>query len=136
MPYYTVEPTGQVLGRAMRTATERAGITGGDLGAVFAHGSGIPFEDVTEGYALHEAFGENAARLPVTAPKSGFGHLLGAAAPADAALALRAMAAGSVPPTVNLDRQAPGIDLDLVRGAARPAPDWEHTLVVSRGLGV
>jgi 3-oxoacyl-(acyl-carrier-protein) synthase len=119
----------------MRTATERAGITGGDLGAVFAHGSGIPFEDVTEGYALHEAFGEDAARIPVTAPKSGFGHLLGAAAPADAALALRAMAAGSVPPTVNLDRQAPGIDLDLVRGAARPAPEWEHTLVVSRGLG-
>ncbi|WP_210574357.1 beta-ketoacyl synthase [Streptomyces sp. GESEQ-4] len=135
MPYYTVEPTGQVLGRAMRTAAERAGISGGDLGAVFAHGSGIPFEDVTEGYGLKEAFGQSAAHVPVTAPKSGFGHLLGAAAPADVALALRAMAAGSVPPTVNLDRQAPGIELDIVRGEARPAPQWEHTLVVSRGLG-
>lgn len=135
MPYYTVEPTGQVLGRAMRTATERAGITGADLGAVFAHGSGIPFEDVTEGYALHEAFGARAGQLPVTAPKSGFGHLLGAAAPADTALALRAMREGVVPPTVNLDRKAPGIELDLVADAARPVSGLEHTLVVSRGLG-
>lgn len=135
MPYYTVEPTGRVLARAMSTATERAGITGGDLGAVFAHGSGIPFEDVTEGYALYEAFGADAGRLPVTAPKSGFGHLLGGAAPADVALALRAMAEGSVPPTVNVDRPAPGIDLDLVRDGARRATGWEHTLVVSRGLG-
>ncbi|MGW6062253.1 beta-ketoacyl-[acyl-carrier-protein] synthase family protein [Streptomyces sp. NPDC055189] len=136
MPYYTVEPTGEVLGRAMRTATERAGISGGDIGAVFAHGSGIPFEDVTEGYALHEAFGPATARqLPVTAPKSGFGHLLGAAAPADAALALRAMRDGVLPPTVNLDRPAPGIDLDLVTGQARPVAECEHTLVVSRGLG-
>jgi 3-oxoacyl-(acyl-carrier-protein) synthase len=135
MPYYTVEPTGQVLGRAMRTATERAGVSGGDLGAVFAHGSGVPFEDVTEGYALHEAFGDTASRIPVTVPKSGFGHLLGAAAPADVALALRAMREETVPATVNLDRPAPGIDLDLVRDETRPAPGWEHTLVISRGLG-
>ncbi|MGY1399839.1 beta-ketoacyl-[acyl-carrier-protein] synthase family protein [Streptomyces sp. SS10] len=135
MPYYTVEPTGQVLGRAMRTAVDRAGVSGEDLGAVFAHGSAIPFEDVTEGYALHEAFGATAAHVPVTVPKSGFGHLLGAAAPADVALALRGMREETVPATVNLDRPAPGIDLDLVRGEARPAPGWEHTLVVSRGLG-
>ncbi|MFC8389735.1 beta-ketoacyl-[acyl-carrier-protein] synthase family protein [Streptomyces sp. NPDC057238] len=135
MPYYTVEPTGQVLGRAMRTAADRAGVSGEGLGAVFAHGSAIPFEDVTEGYALHEAFGPAAAQVPVTVPKSGFGHLLGAAAPADVALALRGMREETVPATVNLDRPAPGIDLDLVGGEARPAPGWEHTLVVSRGLG-
>ncbi|MGA5147948.1 beta-ketoacyl-[acyl-carrier-protein] synthase family protein [Streptomyces griseoincarnatus] len=135
MPYYTVEPTGQVLGRAMRTAVDRAGVSGEDLGAVFAHGSAIPFEDVTEGYALHEAFGPTAAHVPVTVPKFGFGHLLGAAAPADVALALRGMREETVPATVNLDRPAPGIDLDLVHGEARPAPGWEHTLVVSRGLG-
>ncbi|MEG3626643.1 beta-ketoacyl-[acyl-carrier-protein] synthase family protein [Streptomyces poriticola] len=135
MPYYTVEPTGRVLGRAMRGAAERAGVTGADLGAVFAHGSAIPFEDVTEAYALHEAFGPAADGVPVTVPKAAFGHLLGAAAPADAALALRAMREETVPPTVNLDRPAPGIELDLVRGAARSAPGWQHTLLVSRGLG-
>ncbi|MET7362826.1 beta-ketoacyl-[acyl-carrier-protein] synthase family protein [Streptomyces sp. NPDC005562] len=135
MPYYTVEPTGQVLGRAMRAATERAGITGEQLGAVLGHGSAIPFEDVTEAYALREAFGDAADQLPFTVPKSGFGHLLGAAAPADAALALYGMRDGLVPPTVNLDRPAPGVDLDLVRDTARPVRDWEHTLVVSRGLG-
>jgi 3-oxoacyl-(acyl-carrier-protein) synthase len=135
MPYYTVEPTGEVLGRAMTTAVERAGVTARDIGAVFAHGSGVPFEDVTEGYALREAFGADADRLPVTAPKAGFGHLLGGAAPADAALALSAMREGLIPPTPNLDRPAPGIDLDLVRGEARRTGRWGHTLVVSRGLG-
>lgn len=135
MPYYTVEPTGQVLGRAMRAAVERAGITGADLGAVFAHGSAVPFEDVTEGYALVEAFGRTADTLPVTAPKAGFGHMLGAAAPADAVLALAAMDEGLVPPTPGLTRPAPGIDLDLVEGRAREVSGWQHSLVVSRGLG-
>ncbi|RFU84711.1 beta-ketoacyl-[acyl-carrier-protein] synthase family protein [Streptomyces triticagri] len=135
MPYYTVEPTGQVLARAMSAAVARAGITGDELGAVFAHGSAVPFEDVTEGYALAEAFGTTTDALPVTAPKAGFGHLLGAAAPADAVLALAAMRAGLVPPTPGLTRPAPGIDLDLVRGTAREVVDWQHTLVVSRGLG-
>ncbi|NGO11146.1 beta-ketoacyl-[acyl-carrier-protein] synthase family protein [Streptomyces sp. HC44] len=130
MPYYTVEPTGRVLARAMRAATEPSGTPD----AVFAHGSGIPFEDVTEGYALHEAFGANTT-VPVTAPKSGFGHLLGGAAAADAALALRAMPENLVPPTVSLERPAPGIELDLVRDEARPVEDWRSTLVVSRGLG-
>lgn len=129
MPYRTVEPTGRVLARAVRGASPEA------PDVVFAHGSGIPAEDVTEGYALHEAYGGEAARLPVTAPKSGFGHLLGGAAAADTALALRAMPENLVPPTVNLDRPAPGIGLDLVRGAARPVGDWRSTLVVSRGLG-
>ncbi|GAA2249575.1 putative polyketide beta-ketoacyl synthase 2 [Streptomyces ruber] len=129
MPYHTVEPTGRVLARAMREASPEA------PDVVFAHGSGIPSEDVTEGYALHEAYGAGAGRLPVTAPKSGFGHLLGGAAAADAALALRAMPEDLVPPTVNLDRPVPGIGLDLVRGEARPAGDWRSTLVVSRGLG-
>ncbi|MEV4335021.1 beta-ketoacyl-[acyl-carrier-protein] synthase family protein [Streptomyces sp. NPDC049597] len=135
MPYYTVEPTGQVLGRAMTAAVEQAGVTVADLGAVFAHGAGVPFEDVTEGYALHEAFGTAADGLPVTAPKAGFGHLLGAAAPADAVIALNSMREGLIPPTPNLDRPAPGIDLDFVRGGARPAKGMGHTLVVSRGLG-
>ena len=135
MPYYTVEPTGEVLGRAMRTAVQRAGVTARDVRAVFAHGSGVPFEDVTEGYALREAFGGDCDGMPVTVPKAGFGHLLGGAALADAVLSLRAMREGVIPATPNLDRPAPGIDLDLVRGEARERGRWEHSLVVSRGLG-
>ncbi|MGH3826666.1 MAG: beta-ketoacyl-[acyl-carrier-protein] synthase family protein [Pseudonocardiaceae bacterium] len=135
MPYYTVEPTGRVLARAMRAAATRSGIALSEVGAVFAHGSGIPVEDVTEGYAIREVFGDAADHIPVTAPKAGFGHLLGAAAPVDVALALRAMRLGQVPATVNLERPAPGLDLDLVQGRPRNIGSWEHSLVVSRGLG-
>jgi 3-oxoacyl-(acyl-carrier-protein) synthase len=135
MPYYTVEPTGRVLARAMGTAAARSRVALSEVGAVFAHGSGIPVEDVTEGYAIREAFGDSADHLPVTAPKAGFGHLLGAAAPVDVALALRAMRLGRVPATVNLARLAPGLDLDVVQGQSRNIGSWEHSVVVSRGLG-
>jgi 3-oxoacyl-(acyl-carrier-protein) synthase len=135
MPYYTVEPTGRVLARAMRVAAARSGVAPAEVGAIFAHGSGIPVEDVTEGYAIRDVFGDGADHIPVTAPKAGFGHLLGAAAPVDVALALRAMRLGRVPATVNLDRPAPGLDLDFVQGQSRIIGRWEHSVVVSRGLG-
>lgn len=135
MPYYTVEPTGRVLARAMRVAADQSGVAPAEVGAIFAHGSGIPVEDVTEGYAIREVFGDGADHIPVTAPKAGFGHLLGAAAPVDVALALCAMRLGRVPATVNLDRPAPGLDLDFVQGKSRSIGSWEHSLVVSRGLG-
>jgi 3-oxoacyl-(acyl-carrier-protein) synthase len=135
MPYYTVEPTGHVLARAMRIAAERSRVALSDVGAVFAHGSGIPVEDVTEGYAIREAFGDFADRVPVTVPKAGFGHLLGAAAPIDIALALWAMRLGRVPATVNLEQPAPGLDLDFVQARSRNIGSWEHSLIVSRSLG-
>ncbi|MGH3848353.1 MAG: ketosynthase chain-length factor, partial [Pseudonocardiaceae bacterium] len=50
-------------------------------------------------------------------------------------LALRAMRLGQVPATVNLERPAPGLDLDFVQGRPRNIGSWEHSLVVSRGLG-
>jgi 3-oxoacyl-(acyl-carrier-protein) synthase len=135
MPYYTVEPTGRVLARAIRVAAARSGVALAEVGAVFAHGSGIPVEDVTEGYAVREAFGHSADHIPVTAPKAGFGHLLGAAAPVDVALALRAMRLGRVPATANLERAAPGLDFDFVQGRSRSIGSWEHSVIVSRGLG-
>jgi 3-oxoacyl-(acyl-carrier-protein) synthase len=135
MPYYTVEPTGRVLARAMRTAAAQSGIVLSGVGAVFAHGSGVPVEDITEGYAIREAFGDSADHIPVTAPKASFGHLLSAAAPGDVALALRAMQQGRLPATVNLDRLAPGLEFDFVQGCSRNIGSWEYSLVVSRGLG-
>ncbi|MFJ2967581.1 beta-ketoacyl-[acyl-carrier-protein] synthase family protein [Streptomyces collinus] len=135
MPYYTVEPSGAVLARAIRGALEKGGTAAADVGAVFAHGSGIPVEDVTEAYALHEVFGDRPDGVPVTVPKAVFGHLLGAAAPVDAALALRASRAGLIPATANLARPAPGLAIDLVQGEHRAVAPGRPTVVISRGLG-
>ncbi|MFI2346596.1 beta-ketoacyl-[acyl-carrier-protein] synthase family protein [Streptomyces sp. NPDC019443] len=134
LPLYTVEPTGEVLGRAIRTALDRAGLSASGVSGVFAHGSAQPVEDATEVYALRDVFGPSGG-VPVSVPKAGFGHTLGAAAPADVALALRALREGVIPPTPRLDRPAPGFDLDFVRGSSRSIDAGGHAVVVSRGLG-
>jgi 3-oxoacyl-(acyl-carrier-protein) synthase len=135
MPYYTAEPHGATLSRAITTALARAGIGAGDLGCVFADGSGVPREDSAEVLALSHALNGSADRVPVTAAKPTTGHLMGAATVADLAIALSALRAGEIPPVANLDAPAPGFDLDFVTGSARRAPGLSHVAVVSRGMG-
>jgi act minimal PKS chain-length factor (CLF/KS beta) len=62
------------------------------------------------------------------------GRLYAGGAALDVAAALLAMRDGRLPPTINLDQTPHGEDLDVVRGAARPAP-LDAVLVVARGYG-
>jgi len=133
MPYYTSEPYGQTLSRAVTGALRHAGVGTAELGAVFADGSGVPREDSSEAAALRTATG--GAAVPVTAVKSVVGHLMGAATPADVAVALRALAEGTVPAVTNLDTPAPGFELDFVTGTARTRTGMRSAAVVARGLG-
>jgi 3-oxoacyl-(acyl-carrier-protein) synthase len=135
IPFYTVEPHGYVLTKTMQKTLRHAALEAGNIDAIFAHGSGIPVEDMTEVYAIRDTFGNRSRQIPVTAPKSAIGHMLGAAAPADVALALRAMACQELPPTANLDQPAPGFDLNFVRGSSQKVESYRNSLVVSRGLG-
>jgi 3-oxoacyl-(acyl-carrier-protein) synthase len=134
-PCYTVEPHGQTLSRAMSQSLEHAGVPVEDLGCVFADGSGVPREDAAEVAAIRATLGRHARSIPVTTVKPVTGHLMGAAAPADVAVALSALAEGRVPPVANLEASAPGFDLGFVRDAASEHPDLNTVLVVSRGLG-
>jgi 3-oxoacyl-(acyl-carrier-protein) synthase len=134
MPYYTSEPHGRTMSLAMTKSLRRAGITVADLGSVIADGSAVPREDAAEVLALKTALGGSARRIPITTAKAAYGHLMGSAAPADVAVALRMITHGVVPPVANLDRPAPGFDLDFVRADPREA-DLTHVLVVARGLG-
>ncbi|NTV15345.1 MAG: beta-ketoacyl synthase [Desulfobulbaceae bacterium] len=69
------------------------------VGAVNAHGTGTKFNDAMEIKAF-------AASLPADIPfhslKGGIGHTLGAAGVIEAAIAVKALAAGVIPPTVGL----------------------------------
>ncbi len=134
MPYYTSEPHGNTMSLAMKRSMQRAGIGVNDLGSVIADGSAVPREDAAEVLALKAALGDGARRIPVTTAKAAYGHLMGSAAPADVAIALRMIRHGIVPPVANLDHPAPGFDLDFVRAAPREA-EQAHVLVVARGLG-
>jgi 3-oxoacyl-(acyl-carrier-protein) synthase len=135
MPYYTAEPHGQTMSRAITGALDAAGITAADVGCVLADGSAVPREDSAEVLAISAALGTAVDSVPVTAAKPAIGHLMGAATVADTAVALHALDNREIPPIANLDSPAAGFDLDFVAGAARPAPDLESVVVVARGLG-
>ena len=118
----------------MSLALDRAGVEPGQVDAIFADAMGTPSADAAEADAIRQVFGERAREIPVTAPKTMVGRLYGGGAPLDVAAALLAMRDGRLPPTVNLEQQAEGIDLDLVTGAAREAK-LDTVLVNARGFG-
>jgi 3-oxoacyl-(acyl-carrier-protein) synthase len=135
MPYYTNEPHGGTLARAVTTALNRAGVNAAELGCVYADGSGVPREDSAEVLALSAALRPAGGGVPVTTAKPVIGHLMGAGAAADLAVALRTLATGTVPPIANLDTPAPGFDLDFVSGTPRQTTAIRSVAQVARGLG-
>ncbi|NEB21434.1 ketosynthase chain-length factor, partial [Streptomyces coelicoflavus] len=78
-----------------------------------------------------DALGPHAARVPVTAPKTGTGRAYCAAPVLDVATAVLAMEHGLIPPTPHVLDVCH--DLDLVTGRARPA-EPRTALVLARGL--
>lgn len=135
MPYYTIEPHGQTLSRVITTAIAAAGVDASDVGCVFSDGSAVPREDSAEVLALTSAFPDSGRAVPVTAVKPATGHLMGAATVVDAAVALRALRAGEIPPIANLESPSAGFDLDFVVGAPRVSAGLDCAVVVARGLG-
>jgi len=128
-------PDGQCYAAAMRLAMQRAGVTADQIDCVFAAGSAIPAEDISETRAIHLALGQQVACVPVTAPKSAFGNLFGAATPVDVVIALLAMQHMMVPATLHLDTRAPDCDLDYVARHTRPVSRLDTIAVNARGIG-
>ena len=113
------EPSGTFAARAIELALKRTGTRPAELDYVCAHGTGTRANDVTETRALHQALGADARRVPISAPKSMVGHLIGAAGSLAAMVCLLAMRDAVVPPTVNLEHPDPECDLDYVPLHAR-----------------
>ena len=127
-----VDEEGAGLVRAIEDALAASSLSPSDVGMIVAHGNGTPNSDVSEARALARVFGSSMP--PVTAFKWAFGHLLAASGLIEAALALTALRAHTVPGVATLD----GIDprcgsLNVTREPR--APGSEVALVVSRGFG-
>jgi len=105
----------------MRAAIEMAGLQPHDLGYINAHGTSTPLNDVSETRAIKALLGEHAYRVAVSSTKSTHGHLLGAAGALEAVLSIKAVQAGILPPTINLDHPDDECDLDYVPNVAREA---------------
>ncbi len=105
--------------RCMLNALRNAGLNPSDIEYVNAHGTSTPLGDIAEATAVKAAFGDHTKKLMVSSTKSMTGHLLGAAAGVEAVFTILALHHGVIPPTINLHKQDPAVDLDLVPNTAR-----------------
>ncbi|MCT2588461.1 ketosynthase chain-length factor [Streptomyces sp. N2-109] len=119
------------LRRAAQVALDDAGVTAGEVDAVFADAAASADLDEVEAEAIGALFGPHG--VPVTAPKTMTGRLYSGAAPLDVAGALLAIRDQLIPPTVHT-RARPAYRLDLVARQPRPAA-VRTVLVLARGHG-
>ncbi len=125
---------GEGVARAIRLALQRGGIAPGEVDYINAHATSTPAGDPVETAAIKQVFGGREQSPPVSASKSQFGHLLGAAGAIEAVVTVLAMQHNILPATINLQQPDPNCDLDYVPNQPRPAT-IEVALSNSFGFG-
>jgi 3-oxoacyl-[acyl-carrier-protein] synthase II len=125
-------PEGIGAAKAMTMALRDAGLQPGDIDYINAHGTSTPINDPTETLAIHTAFGDAAASIPVSSTKSVTGHCLGAAGAVEAIASIMAIHDNFIPPTMNFNEPGEGCDLDYVPNTGRTAT---VNTVMSNSLG-
>jgi len=114
-------PDGRGAASAMAGALSRAGLEPREVEHINAHGTGTPLNDATETKAILAVFGEDgAARIPLTASKSLFGHLLGGSGGVEAVILVLTLMHQMLPPTLGWTAPDPGVRIDVV-STPRPA---------------
>jgi len=106
---------------AMQGALKEAGLAAEQIDYVVAHGTGTPSGDASETAGIKRAFGDHAAKLLISSPKSMTGHTTCAAGALSLLAAIGAIRDGVVSPTINLEHPDPELDLDYVPNHAREA---------------
>ena len=129
--HHVTQPSAEGAAMAITRALKDAGISPQQVGYVNAHGTGTTTNDATETRALHQAFGNHAARLAVSSTKSMHGHTLGAAGAIESAAAILALRGGFLPPTIHYNERDPECDLDYVPNQTRA---WEGEYAMSNSF--
>jgi 3-oxoacyl-[acyl-carrier-protein] synthase II len=113
------EPDGIGVMAATRKAMDDGGLQPTDVAHINCHATSTPVGDAAEALALRKVFGDAISGIPVTAPKSMIGHLLGGAGAVEAMATVLTLHHGLVPPTINVDHLDEEIGLDVVREGPR-----------------
>lgn len=116
------EPEGRGAARAMSEMIRRAGITPESVDYVNMHGTATPLGDIAETKAIKKVFGKHAYRLKCSATKSMTGHMISAAAAAEAVATILAVMHDCIPPTINFQTPDPECDLDYTFHTPCEAP--------------
>ena len=104
---------------AMANALADGGTDPAAVEYLVAHGTSTPGNDLSETVAIKAVFGEHAAKLAISSPKSMTGHLTSAAGSLNLLAAVFAIRDSIVPPTINLEHPDPKLDLDYVPNHSR-----------------
>ena len=112
--YHITAPDPDAAGaaRAIRMALRDGDLAVEDIVHVNAHATSTPVGDVAEAKAIRMSLGSHPI---VTAPKSSFGHLLGAAGAVEAILTVLSVRDDVIPATRNLDNLDDEVQLEVVR---------------------
>ena len=130
------QPTsnGTQYARAIRIAMQEAKFEPQDIGYFSLDGRALPLSDQAEVDALQQTFGTHLQHLPVSVPRTTFGHSFAAAGALDTITALLAFRYGMIPPTFNCEQVIPQFGLNLVQNEARPL-SRSTALIGGRGIG-
>lgn len=118
--------------QAMRSAMKDANVSTEDIDYINSHGTSTAENDSIETLAIKTVFGEHAKNVPVSSPKSQFGHLIGATGCAELITCIKAIQENILPMTMNLKDPDPELDLDYVPNQPRKA---EVNTVMSESFG-
>ena len=130
------EPQGLQASRAINDALRRAEISPADLCAVQAHATGTTLGDLAEARALRRSLGAAADHVPVYAPQSQLGHLLGGAGAVETILALQSLRDGLIPQTLNVDPLDPAVELAVTsHGPERLSASPHERLLLKNAFG-
>ncbi len=116
------EPEGMGASRAMRDMLDRAGVAPEEVDYVNMHGTSTKLGDIAETKAIKRVFGEHAYTLKCSSSKSMTGHMISAAAAAEALVTILAIEHDCIPPTINFTSPDPECDLDYTFNQAVSTP--------------
>jgi len=122
------------LARAIKMALDDAELEPSQIDYICADGAGTVIGDITETQAIKKIFNSHAKKIPISAPKSIFGNMLGACGALDVITTVLAMEHNTVPPTINYSTPDPECDLDYVPNHSQ-SKEIKNALVINRGRG-
>ena len=132
--YDATAPNPETEALAMRIALQNAGVKPEEVDYINAHGTSTKLNDVSETRAIKMVFGDRAYKIPISAHKSMFGHMVTAGGAVESIGAILSINRGVIPPTIHYETPDPDCDLDYVPNVARKA-EINVCLKDSFGLG-